>query len=62
MRDEKEGRKKQARSTNNKAMQYNTPKAYMYMYMHMYMYSAIGTVDTIQDSAFHVNTLGVVIE
>ena len=27
MRDEKEGRKKQARSTNNKAKQHSTPKA-----------------------------------
>ena len=28
MRDENEGRKKQARSTNNKAKQHNTPKAH----------------------------------
>ena len=31
MRDEKEGRKKQARSNNNKAKQHSTPKAVVHV-------------------------------
>ena len=46
MRDEKEGRKKQASHTNNKANQHSTPKAVTFPKLHVYTVPRVGLEPT----------------